>query len=104
LLSAFRYGQWNNADMGIILVYLGQLEEALAWLGRAKENDSYFDQPWYWRSIGQACTSLHRDEEALAMFEHLSVSPYRHAAFAAGCHARLGRSIGRAPALPPAWQ
>lgn len=82
--------QWNNADMGIILVYLGQPEEALVWLKRAKEIDPYFDQPWYWRSIGQACMNLHRDEEALAMFEHLSASHYRHAAFAAGCHARLG--------------
>ena len=82
--------QWNNADMGIILVYLGQPEEALAWFKRAKEIDPYFDQPWYWRSIGQALMGLHRDEEALAMFEHLSAGHYRVAAFAACCHARLG--------------
>ncbi|WP_139350151.1 TIR domain-containing protein [Rhodanobacter sp. C03] len=82
--------QWNNADMGIILIYLGQPEEALAWFKRAKEIDPYFDQPWYWRSIGQALMSLHRDEEALAMFEHLSASHYRSAAFSACCHARLG--------------
>jgi TolB-like protein/tetratricopeptide (TPR) repeat protein len=82
--------QWNNADMGIVLIYLGQPEEALAWFKRAKEIDPYFDQPWYWRSIGQALMTLHRDEEALAMFEHLSASHYRLAAFAACCHARLG--------------
>ena len=82
--------QWNNADMGIVLVYLGQPDEALAWFRRAKEIDPYFDQPWYWRSIGQAHMSLHRHEEALAMFEHMSIRHYRTAAFAACCHARLG--------------
>ena len=83
--------QWNNADMGILLVYLGQPDEALAWFRRAKEIDPYFDQPWYWRSIAQACMSLHRDEEALAMFEHITTHHYRTAAFAACCHVRLGK-------------
>jgi TolB-like protein/tetratricopeptide (TPR) repeat protein len=82
--------QWNTADMGVVLVYLGQPEEALVWFRRAKEIDPYFDQPWYWRSIGQALMGLHRDEEALAMFEHLSASHYRVAALVACCHARLG--------------
>jgi len=82
--------QWNNADMGILLVYLGQPDEALDWFKRAKEIDPYFDQPWYWRSIGQALMALHRDEEALAMFERITTHHYRTAAFAACCHARLG--------------
>jgi adenylate cyclase len=78
------------ADMGVILTYEGQPEEALVWLKRAKEIDSYFDQPWYWRTIAQALMSLHRYDEALAMFEHVSASHYRNAAMVAGCHARLG--------------
>ena len=82
--------QWNMADMGVILTYEGQPEEALVWLKRAKEIDPYFDQPWYWRTIAQALMSLHRDEEALAMFEHLSSSNYRVAALVAGCQARRG--------------
>jgi tetratricopeptide (TPR) repeat protein len=82
--------QWNMADMGVILTYEGQPEEALVWLKRAKEIDSYFDQPWYWRTIAQALMSLHRYDEALAMFEHVSASHYRNAAMVAGCHARLG--------------
>ena len=82
--------QWNTADMGLYLTYLGQAEEALAWFKRAKEIDPYFDPPWYWRSIGQAYMSLQRYQEALAMFDHVSVRHYRIAAYMAGCHARLG--------------
>jgi TolB-like protein/tetratricopeptide (TPR) repeat protein len=82
--------QWNNADMGVVLLYLGQPDEAMAWLKRAKEIDPYFDQSWYWRSIGQALMSLHRDEEALAMFERITTRHFRTTAFSACCHARLG--------------
>ena len=81
--------QWNTADMGIILNYVGQAEEALAWLKRAKEIDPYFDPPWYWRTMAQTLMNLHRYEEALAMFDHLSASHYRIAAYMAACHARL---------------
>jgi TolB-like protein/tetratricopeptide (TPR) repeat protein len=82
--------QWNNADMGAILVYLGEPDEALAWFKRAKEIDPYFDQAWYWRSIGQALMALHRYDEALASFESMASRHYRTAAFAACCQARLG--------------
>jgi TolB-like protein len=51
--------QWNTADMGLVLGYLGQAEEALAWLRRAREIDPYFDPPWYFRSIGHALMTLH---------------------------------------------
>jgi len=87
--------QWNRADMGIILIYVGQAEEALAWFKRAREIDPYFDQPWYWRSIGQAHMVLHQYREALAMFDHLPARQYRIAALKAACHARL-RDMDRA--------
>ncbi|MGP8230046.1 MAG: TIR domain-containing protein [Steroidobacteraceae bacterium] len=86
--------QWNAADMGGILVHLGQAEEALVWFKRAKEIDPYFDQPWYWRAIGLAYMILHRYAEALAAFSHLPVRHYRVAAFMAGCHARLENMDG----------
>ena len=82
--------QWNNADLGTVLVYLGQSDEALSWFRRAKEIDAYFDQPWYWRSIALALFNLHRYDEALAMLEHLTVHHYSNDALAACCHARLG--------------
>ena len=82
--------QWNQADMGIVLVNIGQAEEALTWFKRAKEIDPYFDQPWYWRWLGQAHMVLHQYQEALAMFDRLHVRQYRDVALAAGCHARLG--------------
>ncbi len=86
--------QWNAADMGGILVHLGQAEEALVWFKRAKEIDPYFDQPWYWRAFGLAYMIRHRYAEALAAFSHLPVRHYRAAAFMAGCHARLGDMDG----------
>ncbi|MFC7300405.1 TIR domain-containing protein [Cognatiluteimonas weifangensis] len=84
--------QWNIADMGLMLVYLGQAEEALDWFRRAREIDPYFDPPWYWRSLGQAYMVLRRDSEALAMFDRIPVRQYRVAALRAACHARLGDS------------
>ncbi len=81
--------QWNAADMGGILLYVGEAEEALAWFKRAKEIDPYFDEPWYWRSVGEAQMVLQRYQEALAAFDHPPGRTYRVVAFMAGCHARL---------------
>jgi uncharacterized protein (DUF924 family)/TolB-like protein len=81
--------QWNAADMGSILLYVGQAEEALIWLKRAKEIDPYFDEPWYWRSVGQAYMVLHRYKEALEAFDYVAARSYRIAAYMAACHARL---------------
>jgi TolB-like protein len=82
--------QWNMADMGILLNYTGQHEEALVWLKGAKDTDPYFDPPWYWRALALSYVCLHRYEEALAMLDHVSVSHYRIAALTAACQARLG--------------
>jgi adenylate cyclase len=82
--------QWNAADLGSVLIYIGQAEEALVWFKRAKDIDPYFNEPWYWRSIGIAYMILHRYQEALAAFDYLTARPYRIAAYMAGCFARLG--------------
>ena len=82
--------QWNQADMGMMLVYLGQSEEALEWLGRARQIDPFFDPPWYFRAVGLALMNLHRYEAALAMLEQVTPRSFRVAALQAGCHARLG--------------
>lgn len=81
--------QWNVADMGLVLAYSGQAEEALTWSARAKQIDPYFDPPWYWRQAGLIHMILRRYREALAMFEHIPLRTYRDAARMAGCHARL---------------
>ena len=86
--------QWNNADMGLVLTYLGRAEEALEWFKRAREIDPYFDPPWYWRGIGQAYMVLHRYEEAVSMLEHASTDSYRLSALKAGCLAQLGDMHG----------
>jgi TolB-like protein/cytochrome c-type biogenesis protein CcmH/NrfG len=80
---------WNRADMGDILNYVGRAEDALASLKVAREIDPYFEEPWYWRSMGQAYMVLHRYEEALEAFDHASVRSARLLALAAGCLARL---------------
>ena len=82
--------QWNAADMGMMLNYLGQADEALAWFQRAREIDPYFDAPWYWREYALACLLLHQYDEALAMFNHLQGRAYRIAALKAACHALRG--------------
>lgn len=82
--------QWNMADMGMMLIYAGQAEEALAWFARARANDPYFDPPWYWREYGLAYLLLRRYDEARAMFNHLPSGPYRISALRAACDALLG--------------
>jgi tetratricopeptide (TPR) repeat protein len=82
--------QWNAADMGLILVYLGRADEALAWNQRARQIDPYFDQPWYWRQSGVTCMVLNRYEDALKLFARHPIRKYYIAAYMAGCHARLG--------------
>ena len=82
--------QWNAADLGSVLVYIGEPEEALVWLSRAREIDPYFEEPWYWRAAGLAHMSMQNYADALAMLSHARVHAYMYAALTAGCHARLG--------------
>jgi len=82
--------QWNAADLGSILVYVGESEEALVWFSRAREIDPYFEEPWYWRAAGLAHMSMQRYADALAMLSHARVRAYTYVALTAGCHARLG--------------
>ena len=82
--------QWNAADLGSILVYAGQSEQALSWFARAREIDPYFDPPWYWRSIALAYMSMQRYEDALSHLSHARVRTHRYTALIAACHARLG--------------
>jgi TolB-like protein len=82
--------QWNAADLGTILVYAGEPEQALVWFSRAREIDPYFEEPWYWRLAGIAHMSLRNYADALAMLSHARVRAYTYAALTAGCHARLG--------------
>jgi TolB-like protein len=82
--------QWNAADLGSLLVYVGECEEALVWLSRAREIDPYFEEPWYWRVTGLALMTLQRYADALAMFSRARSRAHSNAALMAGCHARLG--------------
>jgi TolB-like protein/tetratricopeptide (TPR) repeat protein len=82
--------QWNAADLGDILVHTGQPAEALTCFARAREIDPYFDQPWYWRSVGLAYMNMQRYADALSNLSHVRTRSYRHAALVAGCHAQLG--------------
>jgi uncharacterized protein (DUF924 family)/TolB-like protein len=82
--------QWNVADMGLVLVYVGRAEEAVSWNTRARQIDPYFDEPWYWRLFGLTCMVLGRYQEALNLFARHPIPKYPISAYMAGCHARLG--------------
>ena len=82
--------QWNAADVGAILVYVGGSEEALTWFARAREIDPYFDPAWFWRNQGQAYMHLQRYADAVLMFGHVRVRTYRASALMAACLAELG--------------
>ena len=82
--------QWNAADLGSIQIYVGQSEEALRSLARAREIDPYFDPAWYWRALGQAYMHLGRYAEAVANFNHSRFRPFRLLALTAACYAELG--------------
>jgi TolB-like protein len=82
--------QWNAADLGCILIYVGQSEEALTSFARAREIDPYFDPAWYWRAQGQAYMHLARYQEAVDHFNHARVHLYRIEALKAACYAELG--------------
>ena len=82
--------QWNAADLGSILIYVGHSEEALSWFARAREIDPYFDPAWYWRALGQTYMHMQRYAEAVANFNHSRARPHRMLALMAACHAELG--------------
>ena len=82
--------QWNAADLGSVLTYVGQVEEAVTWFTRAREIDPYFDPPWYWHDFGKACMIGRRHADALSKLTHVRTRRYRLTALMAGCHAELG--------------
>ncbi|MCM2310945.1 MAG: TIR domain-containing protein [Steroidobacteraceae bacterium] len=86
--------QWNVADLGQVLTYVGAADEAVEWFTRAREIDPHFDPPWSWRQAGVTYMVQRRFDQALATFAHIAVRTYRIAAYTAACHARLGDSAG----------
>jgi TolB-like protein/tetratricopeptide (TPR) repeat protein len=82
--------QWVAADMGSMLAFLGKPEESLSWFKRVLEIDPYFDEPWYWRSLGQTQMMLGNYQEALAAFHRVPVRTFRTSLQMAACHARIG--------------
>ena len=82
--------QWNAADLGCVLLYVGESEEALSCFARAREIDPYFDPAWYWRALGQAYMHLQRYADAVSNINHARFRPYRLLAILAACQAELG--------------
>ena len=83
--------QWNRADLGYVLGYLGEAEASLAALAHAREIDPYFEPPWYWRCVGMVHLLQHRHAEALVQLERVPrPRNFRVIAMMAACHAQLG--------------
>jgi adenylate cyclase len=93
-----RANQWNRADLGNVLAYVGRAAEGLALLQEARRVDPYFGPGWYWRSVGIAEFVLGRYGDALADLERgMKGDPAVGLALIAACHAQLGdRSRARA--------
>jgi TolB-like protein len=82
--------QWNRADLGIILSYVGRAEEGLEMLRDARRADPYFGPRWYSRGLGLAQFVLHRYVDALPDFERgVTDNSLRALAMMAGCAAKL---------------
>ena len=84
--------QWNTADMGNVLCFLGRAEEAIGWFKRARGIDPYFDPAWYWHGLGLTQMMLRQYDVAVAAFERSPAHPFYVSAYLAGCHAQLGES------------
>jgi len=85
--------QWNRADLGIVLSYMGRAEEGLEMLREARRADPYFGPRWYWRGLGVAQFVLRRYADALPDFERgFTNNSLRALAIMAGCCASLGHS------------
>lgn len=85
--------QWNRADLGIVLSYIGRPEEGLEMLRNARRADPYFGPPWYWRGLGLAQFVLRRYADALPDFDRgAAISSLWAPALMAGCCAKLGLS------------
>ena len=76
--------QWNAADLGSILLYVGEPEEALSCFSKAREIDPYFEEPWYWRVAGLAYMSLQSYPDALTMLNRARARAPTYAALTAG--------------------
>lgn len=87
--------QWNTADMGGLMMYLGKPDEALDWLRRAREIDPYFTTSWYWRCLGLSHMLLQQYAQGLEILERASARTFRISALMAGA-----RSRSRAPNMP----
>jgi len=85
--------QWNRADLGIILSYIGRAEEGIEMLRNARRADPYFGPRWYWRGLGLAQFVLRRYADAVPDFEQgITSNSLRALAMLAGCCANLGLS------------
>jgi TolB-like protein/tetratricopeptide (TPR) repeat protein len=85
--------QWNRADLGLVLCYVGRAEEGLEMFRDARRADPYFGPRWYWRGLGVAQFVLRRYSDALADFERgLTNHSLRALAILAGCCAKIGLS------------
>ncbi len=83
--------QWNRADLGLILSYIGRADEGLQMLREARRADPYFGPRWYWRGLGVAQFVLRRYADGLPDFERgVTNHSLRALAMLAGCCAKLG--------------
>ena len=77
------------AQRGELMTWLGQHEDAIAWIEKAMRLDPFATQRRA-HLLGQALHAARRYDEALAAFDQVSSQRYGHLADMAACHARKG--------------
>ena len=82
---------WIQVDLGYLLGYIGQAEEAREALENARRRDPFIGAPWYWGSLGLSNFALGRYADALAAFDSAgNRAPLYAIAMTAACCQKLG--------------
>ncbi len=77
------------SQRGELMTWLGQHEDAIAWIEKAMRLDPFATQRRA-HLLGQALHAARHYDEALAAFDQVSSPRYGHLADMAACHARKG--------------
>jgi tetratricopeptide (TPR) repeat protein len=78
------------AMYGDLLTYTGRPGDAIDWYNQAGRLDR-FRPSWHWRHLGIALFAARQYADAIAAFNRSPIKPFWIHAYAAACHAQLGR-------------
>lgn len=86
------------ANMGMLLTFIGQPEEGIAWIESAMELNPYHPD-WYCEDLGQSFATAGRYEDAIAAFSRIADPPLWVRFWMAACHGHLGNKAAIATSV-----